>query len=305
MDTRTSPSQQLSPARRPGPVVVGVDAVGRSTSAVVWATEEADRTGAALHLVHAGQERTDGPLAAGAASLARRLTMAELDCRVVPGRPVDALVDAAASASLLVLGRRRLVGALRMLPGSTSFAVAGRSRVPVVVVPERWVQPSMSSAPVVVGVSPDVGNVSSSDGPMLKFAAGRAARLRVPLVVVGAWDVPSVYAWPPTDVEAWRSRNQTALERRMAPVRRAYPDLEIALRAVAEPAGRALLEGGRIGQLTVVGRSRGRRAGFAMGATARDVLRGAERPVAVVAVDEARSGDPAGAPDVPAWAPMF
>jgi nucleotide-binding universal stress UspA family protein len=305
MDTRLSPSARPSPADRRGPVVVGVDAVGRSTSAVVWAAEEADRTGAALHLVSAGDQRADGPLAAGAASLARRLTMAELACRVVSGRPVDVLVDQASSASLLVLGRRRRGMAVRMVSGSTSLSVAGRSPAPVVVVPEQWIQPSMSTAPVVVGVSPDLDE-EPRDAAVLDFAADRAQRLRVPLVVVGAWDVPSIRAGSPADIRAGRARHERALERQVGPVRRAFPDLEIAVRAVAEPPGQALLDAGRIGQLTVVGRHPRRRAdGFSMGATARDVLNRTERPVAVVPVPGATGEEPSPARDVPSWAPMF
>jgi nucleotide-binding universal stress UspA family protein len=292
MVATVSRSQPKHKAHARAPVVVGVDGRGRSTSAVVWAAEEAQRTASPLLVVTA---REDAPTDGGAehhglVGLARRLTMSDVAFHAEVGDPADALLATAAGeeAAMLVVGRRSLAAGQRVVTGSTSRAVAGRSPVPVVVVPEPWIQPTMSTAPIVVGVeSADLGtgelNDPARDDSVLAFAFDRASQIRVPLIVVSAWEIPTLYSWSPADVAEWRGRQDEALERQLAPWRQRHPDLEAVTRCIAEPAAQALLEAGRVAQLTVVGRHRRSHLGaLPLGGTTRRVLRGAERPVAVV-----------------------
>lgn len=70
------------------------------------------------------------------------------------GEPVEALIEAAAEADLIAVGCRMMWASKWMLMGSTSQVVARWSPVPVVVVPEAWMQPHLATSPVVAGVRP-------------------------------------------------------------------------------------------------------------------------------------------------------
>jgi nucleotide-binding universal stress UspA family protein len=137
VDTKVSTSHPDSSKEIIAPILVGVDTRGRSTSAVVWAAEEADRAGRPLRLVtvNEGPDGSEDPQAAhGLVTLARRLTLAEVQHVALAGSPADVLLEEAARASLVVVGRRGLVPAKRLLVGGTSLVVsappaAERSRV--------------------------------------------------------------------------------------------------------------------------------------------------------------------------------
>ncbi len=293
MATHVSPAVTKHERHEQRSIVVGVDFRGRSSSAVVWAVEAADREGSGLTLVSAtrGNHPDDASLGEhGLASLARRLTMSNVRQCIVEGDAVDALLDAlldaAVDAELLVVGARTLRPAQRMILGGTSRALAAWSPVPTVVVPETWMQPSMATSPIVAGIRPAEGAPHGSSGPLdqevLAFSFNRAAALRVPLIVVSAFKPPYLTEWSASDVHASRSRNDAGLEERLAPWLEAYPDLEVVIRSVAEPADRALLEAAEVAQLAVVGRHHSAVLSGVLGATARGVLARASRPVAVV-----------------------
>jgi nucleotide-binding universal stress UspA family protein len=312
VDTKVSTSHAHASQEPVGPIVVGIDDGGRSTSAVVWAAEEAEQTSRPLRLVtvHDGPPVAEDPQAThGLAALARRLTLAEVSHHVVSGSPTAALLEESEAASLVVLGRRGLRSAQRLLVGSTSLAVSGRSKAPVVVVPEPWIQPSMSSSPVVVGVSPPALTDTerpepTRDSAVLDFAVERAARLRVPLIVVSAWELPAAYAWSPADVQEWRERYGEALEAQLAPCREQHPDLEIVTRSVTGLPQQALLDAARVSQLVVVGQHLGHQLGrLSRGSTTAGVLTHATRPVAVVPLGLPPA--PERTADRPTWAPTF
>jgi nucleotide-binding universal stress UspA family protein len=314
MDTKVSTSHRDTSSVSIAPIVVGVDTRGRSTSAVVWAAEEAERSGRPLRLVtvQEGAVGADDPQAThGLAALARRLTLAEVQYVAVAGSPADVLLEEAGRADMLVLGRRGLVPAQRLLAGSTSLVVSARSRVPVVVVPEPWIQPSLSSAPVLVGVTagdPTREVLHPRDSAVLAFAVERASRLRVPLIVVSAWGVPALYSWSPADVAACRERHGRALEQLIAPWQKQHQDLEIVTRSVGEPPAQALIEASTVCQLIVLGQHPGAHLGphagrLSLGSTTAHVLDDATRPVAVVPLG---LPDPPQRPvDGPTWAPTF
>ncbi len=288
MSTRVSPDVQPHASDKQRSVVVGVDPRGRSASAVVWAVEEAEREATALTLV-AATRTGSGEDAAGEhdlAALARRLTMSSLRQTSVQGDPVDALLAAVDDADLLVVGARTMRPGQRMLLGSTSRTVAAWSPVPVVVVPEPWMQPSMATSPIVAGVRPAENAPRDSVGPLdeevLSFSFARAAALHVPLIVVSAFEPASLAAWSPSDLLEIRTRHDAELAERLAPWRERHPDLEVIATNVAEPPDHAVLEAARVAQLAVVGRHHSTTLSGVLGATARRVLRHATRPVAVV-----------------------
>ena len=288
MSTHVSPSAHSHVEQDHRSIVVGVDHRGRSVSAVVWAVEEAEHTGSSLRLVSAVSHGPTGRPSAvqhDVAALARRLTVRKLDHRDVVGSPVDVLLEAAAEGDLLVVGCRSLQTTQRLVLGSTSRAVATWAPVPVVVVPEAWMQPSMAAAPIVAGIRSTAAHddpVHGSDEEVLTFALLRARRLRVPMVVVSAFEPPYLSTWSPADLKALQASHDAALHTRLAPWRESNPDLEIASKAVMAPADRAILDASRMGQLTVVGRHHAGTLTGTLGSTVRGVLNGIATPVAVV-----------------------
>jgi nucleotide-binding universal stress UspA family protein len=73
---------------------------------------------------------------------------------VVTGSPVEVILAAAADARLVVMGKRGLGVFARVIVGSTSIAVAGRAKAPVVIVPEDWTREDHRDGPVVLGIDP-------------------------------------------------------------------------------------------------------------------------------------------------------
>ena len=296
MDTPVSPPQQVgqqsdSQDAAPRPhrnVVVGLDSRGRSVSALVWAVEEAERGGTTLVLVSAHPEgtRADPIGEHDLGALAHRLTLSDVAKREVVGEPVTALLDAASESDLLVVGCRSMSPTQRMVLGSTSLAVARWSPVPVVVVPEAWMQPSMASAPLVAGIRPVVrdrpAGHEETDDEVLDFAFARAAALRVPIAVVSAWEIPTLTAWSPEDIKRLRVEHDEALEQYLVPWRTAYPHVEVSIHSVAETPGQALLDAAPVAQMIVVGRHHSTALSGLLGSTARGILRHASRPVAVI-----------------------
>ncbi|MEU8511096.1 universal stress protein [Kitasatospora sp. NPDC048722] len=153
------------------PVIVGVDHSEASRWAVRWAADEAAGRHLPLHLVHAQEWPTGQPegeeghrwaigfRAAGDALLdTARLLAAErhpdlgITPRLVEGRPVRVLREAADEAGQLVLGVRRLTEARSALPiGSKGASLVGHLDCPIALVPEP-AEGLSGPAPVVVGV---------------------------------------------------------------------------------------------------------------------------------------------------------
>jgi nucleotide-binding universal stress UspA family protein len=273
------------------PITVGVDEGGRSTSAVLWAAGEAERSGRSLCLVAAhagsrkfgrGREQAEQDLA----TLSRRLFLSNLECRVEAGAPLEVLLDAAGRSSLLVVGRRGWAAARRLMVGSTSLGVASGSPVPVVVVPDRWVQPTMVSKPLVVGIGLDrstgAGTIGlPADEAVLRFGFERAHKLRVPLLVVAAQTTPAPSAWANVGTDE-QSRYRAVLESRLSPWRTLFPDVEVVAHTGWNAPRETILEAAGVAQLAIVGRTGGRRHPLHLGSTAEGVLLNAERPVAVI-----------------------
>jgi nucleotide-binding universal stress UspA family protein len=136
------------------PVIVGIDGSGPSHRALVWAVEHARTHRVPLVAVHAwhvpyaaGSIATPWPDQAELAGDADRFLhhqleqvdtsglIAPVELRTVPGRPTAALLDAAALASLVVVGSRGHGQLANALLGSTSDQVAHHATCPVVVVP--------------------------------------------------------------------------------------------------------------------------------------------------------------------------
>jgi nucleotide-binding universal stress UspA family protein len=280
-------------------IAVGVDGSAQAQAAVAWAVHEARVTGDALLLLHA----IDYPVqpiphfdvrpdeTGGHELLARaeqQILAAEPDLQVTGvvdgGRASEVLRIGAADARLLVVGRRGLGGFSRLLAGSTSVAVAGRSRSPVVIVPSGWDQLEHVRQPVVVGVALDHDPTEA-----LGFAFEYADQHSTPLVALHAWslghqvDVKGLEGGRVDQFGYWLSRAESDTEEALRPLRKLHPDTTVEVENHHGHAARALIGATYRAQMLVVGRSgEGPLGGFPIGSVARAVLHHAECPVTVV-----------------------
>ncbi|MEH0109501.1 universal stress protein [Tersicoccus sp. MR15.9] len=137
-------------------VVAAVDGSEHARMAVVVAAEEARRSGLPLRLLCALPPITasmawvpapldrdgmrhdiDEQMVAGSRWLAHHFPDVDISYDILDGVPVDVVVEASASARLVVLGTRGRGGFAGMLLGSTSRGVQAHARGPVMVVPDR------------------------------------------------------------------------------------------------------------------------------------------------------------------------
>ena len=138
-------------------IVVGIDGSENAAAALAWAVEEGRRRGATVEAVHAWQEPVVGGTAAGLVPVpidteafeqgSRQQLDEAVEAVVEDGADVDvqrllvhdsaarALLDRAAGADLLVVGRRGHGGFMGLLLGSVSQQIVWHAPCPVVVVP--------------------------------------------------------------------------------------------------------------------------------------------------------------------------
>lgn len=293
---RPAPAPAAPAWAEPGrAVVAAVDTSRRSASAIGWAAAEARAHGRPLHLVHVSDPRTipipfhagpDDPwghqvLTAAETLVQRHWPGMEVHTELRYGDPADTLVACSAAQSALVVGRRGAGRFVRLLVGSTALTVAGRARVPVIVVPEGWEPDLHADDPVVLGVDHRDLQPDAVD-----FAFAEAQRRGVPLVAAHGRDVPGL-DWDPEQevhpVEAADASTVQQLEDALAPWRAAYPTVGV---ETVEGAGHpltVLLDDAGPAQLIVTGRhSRRGRGDFPFGSVTRGVLHYADVPVAVV-----------------------
>ena len=291
-------------ARDRSPVVVAVDGSDRNKAAVAWAATEAARLGTRLVLVtvvddavlplphfsvRGTEQQARSMLDAVAAEVGPVVGPENLDSQVLSGWPAEVLVSRFPEARLLVVGKRGLGAIPRLIVGSTSLAVAGRARVPVVVVPDEWHQVDHDHRPIVVGVDP-----YRPYERVVDVAIERAARFEVPLVAVHGWEIPTAGAWGATSmagaatpaVAEWEEQAHDEFDRVLNAWRGRHPEVELSgVRSHLQPA-MAVLDAAEKAQLVVLGRHVSHRlGGFAFGSVTRAVLHYAECPVLVVPTD--------------------
>lgn len=186
-------------------IVVGVDGSEGAASALAWAVAEADLHGWPVTAVlawgflnqhHPGggtefEPDYDERAAADALDtyLQRALGSAseKVGRRVVDDLAVQALLDSATDASLVVLGARGLGGVQQFLLGSVTQRVLHHAPCPVAVIRQEVAVPAPgSSGPVVAGVDGSEGARRA-----LRWAAEEARVRQAPLRAVTAWHLPA------------------------------------------------------------------------------------------------------------------
>jgi nucleotide-binding universal stress UspA family protein len=259
-----------------GSVVVGTDGSGHAERAVVWAARQAHAEGRPLDVVHAYGRVGVGELAwlgtpgLDQSVLARALREAgetlvaearEIAVLEFPGLVVrthvldtdarDALVEAAGSAYLVVLGSRGRGPLRTMVLGSVSESVARHAQCPVVVC--RPPEPRGGGHEVLVGAE---GTVASL--PVVEFAFRQASLHHLPLVVMHSFVDPTLAAREPSVPPAEPSdvvELRMLLSESVAGLREKYPDVEVELRLSEGLVDQCLLSEAPQAELLVVGRS--------------------------------------------------
>ncbi|MGW5237831.1 universal stress protein [Monashia sp. NPDC004114] len=288
-------------------IVVGFDGSPGAECAVDWAAQEADRRGVALRVVTA-RVYVDLPFA-GAGVLAvpprdpsasasgvvaegrRRAEKVLEDARVATvtiwGQPAGALVDESREASLVVVGHPERGKAREYITGSVAFAVAAHSKCDVAVVPPGDLVLPRPDRPVVVGAD---GSQAAMQAALR--AAEIASRWGAPLLVVRAWQLPSLTGWAgsvggvaaePDEIAFYESAARESVDSTAGAVQESFPDVTVQTRVVEAHPVVGLLDAAEQAGLLIVGtRGLGGFKRLLLGSVSRAVIHYAETPVIVV-----------------------
>lgn len=265
-------SENLSPC-----IVVGIDGSASAIDAALWAVDEALDCDVPLRLVYAIEPT--GHAATEPQDQARRLATADvalrhartaiestgkpvrLEVEILQARPVQALLEASRSATMLCIGARGLRHATKGRIGSTAAALSASAPCPVAVV--RTHRPHSNHQRAVVIEIDDTAAGSAVLRRGLAEARTRAAPVRV-------LTPARMYA----DVAAqW--------DRRLAEWQRRYPELDItSVRTHGDALGYIAAHADSI-QLVVAGRSRYGGIGALVGAPGNAALRDSDCSILV------------------------
>jgi len=289
------------------PVLAGIDGSERSLEAADWAAREAALRGVALSLVHASPPLSGDVVPASAvetlhhvgermlqraiAGLAARHPDLQVQGELTADGPAVALLAAARSAGLLVVGARGSGGFDGLAVGSVALLAAAAAACPVVVIPAQpaggfgdGTRVPGGAAEVVVGLDAHrpAGEVAD-----FAFAAAeaRGARLRA----VQAWAFPAEALSPRTlfvtgeDRAGWEDQEVLRLSDALRVWQDKYPQVTAHTDVVLLHPAQALLNASRGAELLVVGRRTDPQAPEGrLGPVAHAVLHHCRCPVAVV-----------------------
>jgi len=286
-----------------GPIVVGADGSAESLRAVGWAAREAKLRGLPLRIVSAAAlppRMAEHQTASGVPTVAdtvagerdRALAVATeraseiapdvlIDADGLTGPPAQALSDAGAGASMLVVGFRGVGAFAALILGSASRYVAAHAPCPVVVVREET---DATSRQVGVGIGDPAGSSAA-----LAFAFEEASLRKASLIAVYASEPPggdieratralaSPGAGHPHEEEIGRQ-----LQALLAGWQARYPDVQASYDIVYSHPGRALVGLSARADLVVLGRHRPDGPLPGPGAVRHAVLNHAHGPVVTV-----------------------
>jgi nucleotide-binding universal stress UspA family protein len=193
------------------------------------------------------------------------------------GPVVSELLQAAESASVVVIGSQGHGAAGEALMGSVSQHLARHATCPVVVVREPR---DPEARRILVGID---GSSASSEA--LEFACRRAETTGETVVALHGWHVPApsadVWNAEPRSVDA--SERERLLAESVAGFREDHPDVVLEQEVVLVPPASALVDASAGASLVVVGsRGLGYFSGLLLGSVSQAVLHRATCPVAVV-----------------------
>jgi nucleotide-binding universal stress UspA family protein len=279
------------------PAVIACVSLDGAPSAIEYAAREALLADAPLHIIHvlrmpavdayAGVyggvlEEADAAISE-AVERARTLTDDRVRItaeRVDDGALITHLVRRANHGRLVVLQHRRLSRARRMVTGSTVNAVAAKTTVPVVSVPEGWTRAHRE--PVVT-----VGIQDGQEAPGLLRAGFEEARVRhARLAAIHTWWLDT--DWEPSSLDQeYRADRDTSTRRELGPIldsmQLQYPDVTAALEVWNAPPADALMDAARESELLILGRRHHLLPlGSHLGSVARAILAHGDCPVFLI-----------------------
>lgn len=247
----------------PRTVVVGMDGSRAAWDAMHWAADEASHTGRQLVVIHAGDTRADPSsaderpygkalLCEAVASLVNSHPRLTVETKLSAGDPAEELIDASASADLVVVGLGRR-GLPTLLLGTVARRVLMHASCPTVVVPRS--QRSYANR-IVVGVADTAGGRAA-----LHFAFSEAALRGAEVVAVRSW---SPFEWQLTPVAAGgavsgrttaarESAENSLLTASLLPYRAEFPQVRVRAVLSSDPVEVALRREARSSVALVLG----------------------------------------------------
>lgn len=301
-------------------VVVGVDGSLNSDHALAWAADAAESRHVPLEVVLAwdatwvhmsegimaitdvdetfrrlaafAQERIDSSIA----RVQEKHDLSGIDIIRTPvqGPVVPAVLEAAAGASMLVVGRRGVGRLGRLFMGSVSAGLVRQAHLPVTVIPdperaEQQREAALDGAEldetprIVVGVDGSAPSVAA-----LRFAAEAAKRRHLPLHAVACWQfttsgIPSEsFGWVPP-IEDFEERAGQQLDKALERAGIDLPEDQLVRKVLRASPGRGLLRSAAGAEWLVLG-SRGV-GGFErllLGSVSAQLMEHAPCPVTIV-----------------------
>lgn len=289
----------LATSGSPRPLLVAIGDSDVHRAGLAYAIDVARRERRGLRLVHVSPSLTGG----GPETMLLSFQAAELvgqdlvhaaeewvqdetggavpvEALVRRGLVADVLVELAQEAEKVVLQHRRHSRLRRVFTGSVAAAVAGRSPVPVVSVPEGWSAEARPQPRITAGIVGD-----ESDETLLDHSFATASAVHGTLTVLHAWALPTAYDDALVDRSAlreWRSLSSDQVLERLTPWRSAYPDVEVRVQVDNQRAADALVKASGNSDLLLVGRSGGKHRIPHLGSLSRALIREAACPVEIV-----------------------
>lgn len=277
-------------------IVVAIGLTGGST-AVRWAVQRARATGGSVRLMHVVDthltERVSDEMRQAVLQSADHLVAAALDTAEATAADVPVHTETVVGNSVEVYEQRSFEAELLVIAGDWRSAeqrgrrsvvaqrIAAASRCPVAMIPDLDLS---GRSGVVVGV-----DGSAASAAALRFGASEAARLGEPLIAVHAWDVAVLgggefgYGIAFVANDGFEDAAAGLVDEAVAPIRGAYPDLEIRPVLVANDPVQALVEASAGAKLLVVGSTgRSALARFLLGSVSLGLLSDVAVPTVVI-----------------------
>ncbi len=286
-------------------VVVGVDGSEQAFNAAVWALDVAARWHVPLDVVHSWSIPLPpvglGPAPVGLSDdrirdaaqsvlddAVGRLQATAPDVTITgslyPGTPAAALLDAAETATLVVVGSSGLDRVTEFILGSVTQQVVTHAACPVAVVPSSESdEPGLEAGRVVVGID---GSELSVDATRIAFA--EASMRHAGLTLLHVWNAPEYdtagIVMPDTLLlEEAHTDELRAMAETVAGLGEKYPDVQVEQRLRQGRPAKVLAEASQGAALVVVGsRGHGGFKSMLLGSTSRSLLHHAECPVLIV-----------------------
>jgi nucleotide-binding universal stress UspA family protein len=213
----------------------------------------------------------------------------EVAIDVPVGGVVPVLTDLSGSYAGVVLQHRRRTRVGQVLSGSVTSAVAARSEVPVVSVPDGWTGPERHADGTRPRIVVGIDELDGAD-ELMGHAVEVATHTDADLTLLHAWDIPTAYELSlidPDHMNAWRAEATDALEGLAFAWREKAPGLAVDAHVTRGRPAEVLTAASHDCDLLLVGRGHTRVPGHHLGSVVRAVLRESACPVEVAPLHRA------------------